>query len=168
LFQSTRCSKTEQRTPLRLCGHVHAPAQFEGSIVVACFPTALAQRRPVAFAWTDQDNRYSMEYPKLNSFYMRAFALPAGEGNLPWLMGEPVLRSVETPHLVRPHSASFTDTIVDFTLRQQKTTDPPVLLSIGTLLQEESEILSLTEQHGCAAFQPSACSAVLAICEQIA
>jgi AraC family transcriptional regulator len=158
LFHSMRCWKNAEGAPFRLCGRVQPPEQFEGSILVACFPTALAQRRPVAFAWADQDNCYSMEYPMINSFYMRAFALPAGEGNLPWFMGEPVLRSVETPHLVKPHTASFKDTIVDFTLRSQKPTDPPVLLSIGTLLQEESEVLSLKEQQEITEFQSSTCS----------
>jgi AraC family transcriptional regulator len=167
-MQSLRQQQNIERTPTQIRGRVTPPPQFKGAMIVVCFPTALPQGRPLAYAWTDSDNRYSIEYPQTDSFYMQAFALPTDEGNLPWFMGESVLRSAEILHILDPHSSDIHDTAVSFSIRSQKPTDPPVLFSIGTLLQDENYCCLLDEPQGIHSVQPCVYSEGPTFCEQMA
>jgi AraC family transcriptional regulator len=132
-------ASVKNRPPIhdfRLIGRVNVPCNFHGSLVVACFPTALAQGRPLEFAWADANGCFAMPLPANVDFYIFAFALPRSGGISPWFTDDLVLRNNEFRSLTNRDFLLKGDCFLNISLRPKEATDPPILLSIGTLIED--------------------------------
>lgn len=118
-------------------GHVEVPNGFEGVVVVACFPTGLAQGAPLQYAWTDDKFFFRMAYPAASSFYLRAFGVSEAKNRRSWFTDDKILRSCETaPYSVRQDGPPEMEVVPEIVLRSMQVTDAPILISLATLVHD--------------------------------
>lgn len=130
-YSQTR--RISQQPRSALSGKVNVPADFKGSVVVACFPTSLPQGRPLQFSWANQDYYFSVPQPAAHEYFVHAFALPSSGSIRSWLTDERILRNRDRCFLAGQSQADSEDRFLEVCLRSKEITDPPILLALGTL-----------------------------------
>jgi AraC-like DNA-binding protein len=132
-----RDPNTSSQPRRTISGHVRTPIGFRGVAVVACFPTGLSQGTPLQYAWTDDNFNFRMAYPNASSFYLRAFGVPEANSGRCWFTDDRILRSCETaPYPVRQGCSPENEVAPEMVLRPRLVTDPPILVSLATLLPD--------------------------------
>lgn len=119
-------------------GHISSATPVDGLIFVGLFQTRIPQRRPVSGTILTAPGQFCLGPVPTGSYYIFAAALPKAKDLLPYLWPDPAGLLVgvgQAPITVRSGLATYG---TDVTLRPLTLTDPPLLVSLPTLLAGQS------------------------------
>jgi AraC-like DNA-binding protein len=115
-------------------GHIKSPTPIEGFIFVGLFQTRIPQRRPVSGTLLTAPGPFCIGPVPAGRYYVFAAALPKAKDLLPYLLPDPAGLLVgvgQAPIMVRNGLPTY---LMDVTLRPLTLTDPPLLVSLPSLL----------------------------------
>jgi len=119
-------------------GHINSPTPVEGFIFVGLFQTRIPQRRPVSGTILTAPGPFCIGPVPAGRYYIFAAALPKAKELLPYLLPDPAGLLVgvsQAPITVR---SGLTTYLTDVTLRPLTLTDPPILISLPSLLADQT------------------------------
>jgi len=120
-------------------GKVTTPDHFFGIVFLGLFPTAIPQGNPIAGTLLTASGPFHIGPLRDGKYFLFAAAFPHTENPLAYLLPESsslFVGSGDRPAVVRNGKS---DTVIDLELRETRTTDPPILISLPFLLVMRSE-----------------------------
>jgi len=120
-------------------GHINSTTPVDGFIFVGLFETRIPQGRPVGGTILTRPGSFCMGPVPPGRYYLFAAALPKARDLLSYLWPDPselLVGVSQTPITVR---SGFTNDVTEVTLRPLTLTDPPLLVSLPSLLAFRNE-----------------------------
>jgi AraC-like DNA-binding protein len=115
-----------------LCGHIHAPDSFRGTIYVGVFNSPIPQGAPVRCAKLNAPGRYEMSNLADGIYYLRAAAFPVASDRLSLLLpGEKLLLGNNPESLIIRYGQVYGNP--DLVLHPPRLTDPPLVIGVPLL-----------------------------------
>jgi hypothetical protein len=115
-------------------GKVKTPDGFLGIVFLGLFPTAIPQGNPLAGTLLTASGPFHIGPLRDGKYFLFAAAFPHTENLLAYLLPQPsslFVSSGDRPAMVRNGES---DAVIDLELRETRTTDPPILISLPFLL----------------------------------
>ena len=129
--ESLLCSKCA------IAGSVTGPADFHGVIFLGLFPSTMPRGRPTAGSLLPHQGRFELALPGTGiPFSLMAAGFPADSTVIQYLLPSPNELLVDAVSLSREFSQAPPRPI-DLILRPLGTFDPPILISLPSLLRDD-------------------------------
>lgn len=125
--------------PSCVTGQLITPVGFAGIVFLGLFPTQIPQSNPIAGTLMTKSGTFHIGPLRDGKYFLFAAAFPQTEDLLAYLLPEPstlFVGSGELPAIVRNGEPNTT---FDLRLRETRTTDPPILISLPFLLAKRLE-----------------------------
>ncbi len=131
LSNETRCNR-RPGAQATLCGRIHAPDSFRGTIYVGVFTSPIPQGAPMRCAKLNAPGWYEMSNLADGVYYLRAAAFPIAADRLALLLpGEKLFLGNNPESLVIRNGQVYGNP--DLVLHPPRLTDPPLVMGLPLL-----------------------------------